>query len=131
MSTALLQGGSTLPSLRCHRAAKGAQHARGFRPARDGCRLNVSCAAAGAEAVKDKRVPVTVLTGFLGYVLRMSHARVRPHPVTVETTATVGTARVRKNPKVFPLSIPFLTLPPPFLHAKVRKDHVTEPHLER
>ena len=80
MSAALLQGGVTPASFRGQRAAKGAQHVtRGasIRPAR-ASRLNVSCAAAGAEAVKDKRVPVTVLTGFLGCVLRKFSSRVRP-----------------------------------------------------
>ena len=101
MSAALLQGGVTPASFRGQRAAKGAQHVtRGasIRPARAARRLNVSCAAAGADAVKDKRVPVTVLTGFLGCVLRKRLSRVRP---STRRPHRAGWAilRWRKNPR--------------------------------
>jgi hypothetical protein len=110
MSAALLQGGVTPASFRGQRAAKGAQHAtRGasIRPARAARRLNVSCAAAGADAVKDKRVPVTVLTGFLGCVLRKCLSRVRP---STRRPHRAGWAilRWRKNPRrvtLFPFPV--------------------------
>ena len=47
-----------------------------MRPARWTRRLNLSCAASTGEAIKDKRIPVTVLTGFLGYVSSSHFLRV-------------------------------------------------------
>lgn len=110
MSAALpqAQGGISPASFRGQRAAKGAQRAtRGasIRPARAARRLNVSCAAAGADAVKDKRVPVTVLTGFLGCVLRKFPSRVRPSTRRLFRGAAL---RWRKNPRrvtLFPFPV--------------------------
>ena len=54
--------------------------ASAVRPARGTRRLNLSCAASTGEAIKDKRIPVTVLTGFLGYVSSSHFLRGLPLP---------------------------------------------------
>jgi hypothetical protein len=65
MSAALIPAATTVAAVRArvHRARPARAPAT-----RKSARRQVSCAAAAAaeEAVKDKRIPVTVLTGFLG-----------------------------------------------------------------
>ena len=48
--------------------ARPVRDATVVRPARGARRLSVSCTATAGEGLKDKRIPVTVLTGFLGCV---------------------------------------------------------------
>ena len=61
MSTVVLQAARATPTLRPRVKTKS----RAIRSARC-ARRQVSCAASTAEAIKDKRIPVTILTGFLG-----------------------------------------------------------------
>ena len=60
MSTVVLQAARATPTLRPRVKTKS----RATRSAR--CARRFSCAASTAEAIKDKRIPVTILTGFLG-----------------------------------------------------------------
>ena len=135
MSAALQQGGISPASCRGQRATKGAKRVtRGvsIRPARAARRLNVSFAVAGADAVKDKRVPVTVLTGFLGYVLRKFPSRVRSS--TRRPHRGGWALRWRKNPRwvtLFPFPCRFLTPSRPFFPAQIWQNHAAEPYLER
>ena len=70
MSASLMRATSAIAALPCHRnvTARPVRGASVVRPARGARRLNVSCAATAGEGLKDKRIPVTVLTGFLGCV---------------------------------------------------------------
>ena len=63
MSTVMQQAAATPVAIL---RLRGKTHSRAIRAHRHGARRQVSCAASPAEAIKDKRIPVTILTGFLG-----------------------------------------------------------------
>lgn len=70
MSASHMRAVSAFAPLLGHRnvTARPVRNATVVRPARGARRLSVSCTATAGEGLKDKRIPVTVLTGFLGCV---------------------------------------------------------------
>ena len=62
MSTAMPQAARATLTLR----PRVTQQSRTIRSSGRYARRQVSCAASPTEAIKDKRIPVTILTGFLG-----------------------------------------------------------------
>eukprot|EP00982_Pelagococcus_subviridis_P009928 30957-Pelagococcus_subviridis.AAC.34 len=58
---------------------------------------SISCAATAGDAVKDKRVPVTILTGFLGCV-KSSSPRKQERHLRSDARGRDGVAGARAKP---------------------------------